>query len=293
MKIREKFLKRGFAGKYFEFEGFRCFVVKEDGSPMLLTFCNGDAEEYWVMSDGSVQKGEEERSLPEFNPDKALPSCELMALYSQINLILRRFDGNEARRRLIAASGRGDEKTILDLFPKASLNQQELNRALIHAAEKQKTSLLQFLLDKNADINAKNSRQRSALHIAALRGDEETVDLLLKRGASINDCDEDQNSPLHLAVIHGRKKICEKLCIHGANRDLKNNKKKTPLDISDEFNFSEVSNLLRQRVSVTLPAATVDLTLGGVDVVGESTPETSTSSPRAERLQKRHHNQEI
>jgi hypothetical protein len=278
------FLAKGFAvGKNFDFEGFKCRVT-EDGSPMLLRFDKTE-EEYWVMGDNSVQKGDGEGGLPEFHADNALPSHELVRLHLEVKFLLARYSSCHVRSQVMSASGKGEKEVVMELFSKAKLNREEKNIVFIHAAQHGQSDLLEFLLLNGVEINAKNSIQRSALHIACLKGDEKMAEFLLSRQALFNDGDENKESPLHLAVRMNRKKICEILCDHGADIDAENKFGESSLSLSDRLKHLEINELLRhKKIHITLPGIHTAVTLGGVELsADEEKPEPTlpNTSPAA------------
>jgi ankyrin repeat protein len=65
--------------------------------------------------------------------------------------------------------------------------------------------MVQLLLDRNADIQAKNNTDYTALHLAAENGHEATVRLLLDRKADINAKLDDSRTALQLAIEKGHE----------------------------------------------------------------------------------------
>ena len=62
------------------------------------------------------------------------------------------------------------------------------------------TEVVKMLLEKGADVNAKNTKGWTALMIASLRGQTEVVKNLLEKGADVNAKDEDGKSALKHAI---------------------------------------------------------------------------------------------
>lgn len=77
------------------------------------------------------------------------------------------------------------------------------------AAESGKKEMVALLLDKGADINARNDIQNTPLHEAAWHGHLETVKFLLEKGANPNLTAVDGKTPLALAKKAYRTEICD------------------------------------------------------------------------------------
>ena len=104
---------------------------------------------------------------------------------------------------LMAAAGRGDVEAMLMLIEKnANVNARNGAgaTALMGAAASGNPRAVQLLLDKGADPNIINKRDESPLANAATAGVEESVKLLLDRGAKVNVRDDRGYSALMYAA---------------------------------------------------------------------------------------------
>jgi ankyrin repeat protein len=105
-------------------------------------------------------------------------------------------------------------------------------------------------LADGADVNAKVDmfdRDRTSLHFAASGGYKEIVQLLISKSADVNAKDDEERTPLHYAAYKGHKEMVELLIAEGADENAKGNDGVTPLDLATLFNrSSETADLLRK-----------------------------------------------
>jgi len=108
------------------------------------------------------------------------------------------------------------------------------------AAQYDLTTIIDLLLNRNADIAAQNILGAKPLHMAALRGSVATVALLLNRGASINVEDNHRGTPLHCAAIYpGTADVISLLINAGASPGAKDNDGYTPLYLAAKHQHLE------------------------------------------------------
>ena len=95
---------------------------------------------------------------------------------------------------------------------------------LHYAAWSGGTNNIKELLNFQADVKSRSYSQKSVLHLAALRADDnpEATELLLNAGAEIDAVDAWGNTPLFYAYAKGNKKIVDCLLGRGANKKVKN-----------------------------------------------------------------------
>ncbi len=92
----------------------------------------------------------------------------------------------------------------------------DINQELIKAAEKGDTAAVKALLDRGADVNAKDENGGTALMEAALLGNNATVQALLEAGADVNAKNKYGRTALMMAAAEGYTEIVELLKKAGA-----------------------------------------------------------------------------
>ncbi|WP_333023614.1 ankyrin repeat domain-containing protein, partial [Wolbachia endosymbiont of Pentidionis agamae] len=76
-----------------------------------------------------------------------------------------------------------------------------LGLKLFHMAAKYNwKSVLEFLIKKGANVNAKDKKGNTALHLASKNGHEEVLNILLLNGAKTNVKNISNSTPLHYSI---------------------------------------------------------------------------------------------
>ena len=101
------------------------------------------------------------------------------------------------------------------------------------------TGLIEFLLEKNIDIDIKSTSGASALHEAVRNGDINIIIMLLENGADVNARDAKGNTPLHTGIpSHVHREVVLILMDYGADPNLRDEYGDTPLHICITLNRS-------------------------------------------------------
>ena len=138
----------------------------------------------------------------------------------------------------------------------------ELGRELINAALGGDTAEIKQLLDQGADINARDEREMTALHLAVENRHVMTLEFLLKNGADVNARDRDGWTPLHLATFLNDTRAMSMLLDGGASMDIRDRDGRNPLDIAALYQRKEAALLLLQRSGLGELANIVQQRLG-------------------------------
>ncbi len=118
------------------------------------------------------------------------------------------------------------------------------NTVLHFAADQNSPNIINFLLEKNSEIDSKNKFGASPLHIATSKEAINSVIALVEKNANINAKNEDGDTPLHIAVIKNNIKIVSILLESGSYINAANNKKRTPLHLAVGTEKTEIIKIL-------------------------------------------------
>ena len=117
--------------------------------------------------------------------------------------------------------------------------------ALHRAAENGHEAVVRLLLEKGADVKAKNKDGRTTLHETVIRGHDKVVRLLLEKGADIEA--KDFNVALHQAITRGHDKVVRLLLEKGADVNTKDKDGRTALHQAVIEGNGEVVRLLLEK----------------------------------------------
>ena len=118
--------------------------------------------------------------------------------------------------------------------------------ALLRAATKGQEAMVRLLVEKGADIEARNPTKGTPLICAAETNYEAIVEFLLKSGANVDAEDQFGWKPLHRVMVNrGGEGVIQMLLTHGADVNARCSYQKTPLHHAiEKGNDSMVSFLL-------------------------------------------------
>jgi ankyrin repeat protein/tetratricopeptide (TPR) repeat protein len=106
----------------------------------------------------------------------------------------------------------------------------DMGSALMEATALGQTEIVDMLINKDVDVNARAKGENTALHFAVMESHREVVELLIAAGADIDASNKSGRTPLHLAAfLSGDASIVEMLVTAGADVNAKSDDEKTAL----------------------------------------------------------------
>jgi ankyrin repeat protein len=100
------------------------------------------------------------------------------------------------------------------------------------------------LLERGADVNARDHSNWTPLHEASRFGDSDTVHFLLEHGANVHAVDHGGWTPLHLSSYNGHLGVVLALVEHGIDVNARDNSNWTPLHGASQQGHLEVAQVL-------------------------------------------------
>jgi len=157
--------------------------------------------------------------------------------------------GSFQKRLFFEAVRSGDLARVKELLadkPKLVRSKTFMGETSLHlAVTAGSNDMVAFLLESGAEVNAKDSSNITPLHLAAFNGNVSVAETLLKAGADVNAVGFRHNdTPLHVAALHGNVGVVKLLLAHGADVTAENMLHKTPLQLAQDYQRTNVIAVL-------------------------------------------------
>jgi ankyrin repeat protein len=129
-------------------------------------------------------------------------------------------------------------------------NPVDVKISLIEAASRGDLSRVRRLLEvEKVDVNQRDEKLYTALHMAALYCHDDMITYLVEHGADIDVITEEKFTPLHLASREGNEVIVKYLVAKGANISLECAYHLTPLQWAQRCNRINIASFLIKQIS--------------------------------------------
>lgn len=153
---------------------------------------------------------------------------------------------HDQTRKLIAGTveasrARGTSTELVSALPrKTSPARSQIAVSIFDATEEESIPILRAILRQDPSaIFAFDDSGKTALHIAAAKGNPELVAYLIRNGAKLNPDDNGGKTPLHCAVLSGNEELVRTLVSKGADVHAKDVYGRTPKDYTNPSSLLE------------------------------------------------------
>lgn len=138
-----------------------------------------------------------------------------------------------------------DVKKIFSAAGKLDVNSR-INgcTALSWATKYKKNDVVNALLELNANVNQKNEKGYTALHVGVMENSTEIISVLIAAGANTNAKNDDGITPTHIACQYGYTMLLTKLIEQGAVVNCPDDQGITPFHIACTTSNHEILPLL-------------------------------------------------
>lgn len=115
-----------------------------------------------------------------------------------------------------------------DVDARNTSNDTALHMAIVH----KQTEVAKTLVAANADVNLRGRFNRTALHIAVIQREKALVELLVAAGADVNARDESNCTALHMAATQGEGEVLKLLVAAHADVNSRDQRSQTALHMA-------------------------------------------------------------
>ncbi|XP_044260234.1 uncharacterized protein LOC123008483 [Tribolium madens] len=149
-------------------------------------------------------------------------------------------DKNEKSLLHQAIENQQEEIAVFLIEKGANLDQSLLHPATFWGC----TKVVQLLLNRNIEVDIKDSEDKTPLHWAAKLGNTHILQLLIDKSAKIDSTDVRKRTPLHKASYMGKNQAVKILLKNNANVNFRDNDDKTPLQRASDMGHYETVKIL-------------------------------------------------
>jgi len=135
---------------------------------------------------------------------------------------------------------------LLELGADPSIPDFQGNTCLHAAAARDQVRLVYFYVKVcDVDLGARNAKGRTALHVAALEGADQTASVIIAWSKDLDAKDDWGMTALHLAAFAQCYRVVRHLLMAGAQRSIRDNKSATARDLAITRNNPELADMLK------------------------------------------------
>lgn len=225
-------LKNITPGKIQVFSSDRNLVFSDKASNHVINIKHWNNSESYRVSTLEFDLGLEPIIIPKLEEFSLSSIAQIQNLIDKATGICQMRDDLELGKQLPIAVQDDDFRKVKVLLNQcASINAKNKYglTPLHYAAANGNLGVVEYMVEKGADLNVQCYRLRTPLHLAAMYGYIEVVKYLKERGAAFNLKDHYGRSPLLYATINSKSDVVQYLVEECANINDKDQSNRTPL----------------------------------------------------------------
>ena len=211
---------------------------------------------FWAASQKNIQLANDIRSklVPLMRADEVLRARRMKSRFTSLLALLpSSLSGSAdeidaANDSLRNAAASGDVKNLLKALSQgADVDGMDVDgrTAMINAAWRGRSDIVQTLLDHGADIEIADNRARTPMIWGAINGQAKVVNTLLDAGSEPDRIDEEGTTALMRASWNGHIAIVNALLQEGADPSRRDKNGRTALDYALREGHTEIMNRLK------------------------------------------------
>jgi len=203
--------------------------------------------EFWSEAPRAAEALQDEDGL-DVAPGAAVPDANVAAEAAAMRLLESVKNGDHREvHRLIEAGTDVNFQAGSRKYTRIGLRQEVGETALHWAALRGDDVVATLLLSTKADPNIRDQDGKAPLHIAAFNGVAGVSRRLLEAHCDVNACDQRGNTAMQWVVLAGGSVRMIKLLLkHGARGDIPNEDGEYPADVAAEQGSDVVADLIRE-----------------------------------------------
>eukprot|EP00357_Protocruzia_adherens_P011431 CAMPEP_0115013506 /NCGR_PEP_ID=MMETSP0216-20121206/25454_1 /TAXON_ID=223996 /ORGANISM="Protocruzia adherens, Strain Boccale" /LENGTH=841 /DNA_ID=CAMNT_0002382929 /DNA_START=885 /DNA_END=3410 /DNA_ORIENTATION=- len=139
------------------------------------------------------------------------------------------------------AASRGEARRVMELLDRRKYadlvaeidSRNDKNMTALHlASQNGHVDVVDILLDRDASIDSRENHLQTPLHLACMTGSTEAAKVLIDSGADINALDKNNSTPVHICSAFGYRSILVHMLKKEPDLTTKDSRGKTPIEVA-------------------------------------------------------------
>ena len=216
----------------FSYEEIISILETITNCPILVTFCKSyKGQKQLPHKDYKYELQQKEEEIEKLKQN--------MQVFQEILVpVIKK--PKDFQPNLFIACKEGKLTSVKWLIEKEKVYKEDLDKSLLYASEEGQLPIVEYLILKGANIEAKGDGGKTPLHFACWVGRLKVVEYLISKGAYIEAKDMNNWTPLHLASFNGQIDVVKYLVSKGAKKNVKNDWHQTPYDLAKKDEIKDI-----------------------------------------------------